>query len=102
MSKWSWIPKSVHDGHDPQLERAVVVALQQMKETRCRSRTGRRIPIINVRQPVAAPLLAAGGRSGLEIAAGSYPRNLYPNPWTVMRYSGSAGNRSIFWRNLEM
>ncbi len=25
-------PKSVHDGHDPQLERAVAVALQQLKE----------------------------------------------------------------------
>jgi tricorn protease len=25
-------PKAVHDGHDPQLERAVAVALQQLKE----------------------------------------------------------------------
>jgi len=25
-------PKSVHDGHDPQLEKAVQVALQQLKE----------------------------------------------------------------------
>jgi len=24
------------------------------------------------------------------------PRNLYPNPCTVIRYSGSAGERSIF------
>ncbi len=25
-------PKAVHEGHDPQLERAVAVALQQLKE----------------------------------------------------------------------
>ncbi len=34
MSKWS-STQAVHDGHDPQLERAVAVALQQMKDHPC-------------------------------------------------------------------
>ena len=51
-------PKLVHDGHDPQLEKAVAVALEQLKKNP--PPEPKRPPYPNYQRPVGAPSGAAG------------------------------------------
>ena len=52
-------PKSVKEGHDPQLERAVAVAMEQMKTNPAPQ--PKRPPYPNYQRPVAPSRTTAGG-----------------------------------------